>query len=100
MCKEQRLKQNRLDLFSFERERNRFVYKGKVCHERKRLFDAVILAEGNKKEILHTEQRADVFGVGGQTVVCRNRDYYRAVVAQVRFTCHQYRRIGDRICQL
>ena len=23
--------------------------------------------EGNKKEILHTEQRADVFGVGGQT---------------------------------
>ena len=59
----------------------------------------VILPEWDEVDVFAVAQQSDIFEVHAESVVGRDGDDKRLVVAHMRLCRHQYRCVGDAVCE-
>ena len=92
--------QQRLQLPAVKGGLGGLCHQGEVGDQGGGLLYRVVLAEGDKVDVLTVEQAPQVGGRGGESVVGRGRDEHGPAVAQVRLSRHGDAGVGDAGGQL
>ena len=90
---------NRLYLPALQGLLKGILYESGTCNHGGGLFHRIILAKGNKVNVFHVEQQADVLKVDAKGIVGGYGYYQRPAVSQMCFCSHEDRSVRDSVGQ-